>query len=160
MDTASRNSFYLSSASALIIKLVAVSTVYLLSVTIARRLGAEESGYVFYGMTLVVLISAIARFGLDNTLVRFVAAEKSSGNFAAVKYIHKLAIKWASRLSFGIFALLALLVLAVDHFNYVSVLDSDFSVYLIFLVAIPFFSILNLDAQSIKGMGRISLSVS
>jgi O-antigen/teichoic acid export membrane protein len=44
---------------------------FLFTLLIARQLGAEQAGYFFLAFTVVTFLSAIARLGFDNAIIRF-----------------------------------------------------------------------------------------
>lgn len=53
---------------------------FVATIFIARGLGAEQSGYYFLAFSIITVISAISRVGLDNTLIRFVGAAPSQSS--------------------------------------------------------------------------------
>ncbi|MGF1737304.1 polysaccharide biosynthesis C-terminal domain-containing protein [Photobacterium satsumensis] len=63
----------IGSGLAFIVKVFSAAGAFFLNLLVARHLGAEESGYFFLSMTIVLLLSVIGRLGTDNAIVRFVA---------------------------------------------------------------------------------------
>jgi O-antigen/teichoic acid export membrane protein len=54
---------------------------------IARSLGAEESGYYFLAFSVISILAAASRLGMDNTLIRFVGADHAQGGGVLVKAV-------------------------------------------------------------------------
>ena len=54
---------------------------------IARSLGAEESGYYFLAFSVISILAAASRLGMDNTLIRFVGADHTQGGGVLVKAV-------------------------------------------------------------------------
>ncbi|MCG9735466.1 oligosaccharide flippase family protein [Pseudoalteromonas shioyasakiensis] len=77
---------------------------FLFNLIIARQLGAEQSGYFFLALALVMLLSAVARLGFDNTVLRFTSAD--AGNGHTVKAILNFALKYVLPVAF-IFTVIA-----------------------------------------------------
>jgi len=66
-------------SSALLIRVLGTVLGFVVSVIIARLLGAEGSGVYFLAFSMAMIISTIGRLGFDNTVVRFVASSASIG---------------------------------------------------------------------------------
>lgn len=93
---------------ALAIRLLGAGMAFLFNLIIARQLGAEQSGYFFLGFALVMLLSAVANLGFENTILRFSSANIHSGN--ALRAILKFALKYS--LPIAILFAIALYILA------------------------------------------------
>ncbi len=63
-----------------------------LNAYIARALGAEKAGIYFLSFTITTIIVNIGRFGMDNTIVRYIAAYASSDDWSHVKGIYREGI--------------------------------------------------------------------
>jgi O-antigen/teichoic acid export membrane protein len=61
----------ISSLVALTVRVAGAGMAFLFTLLITRQLGAEQSGYFFLAFTLITFLSAIARLGFDNTIIRF-----------------------------------------------------------------------------------------
>ena len=81
------------SSSALIIRVLGTVLGFVVSVMIARLLGAEGSGIYFLTVSVVMIASTIGRLGFDNTVVRFIAAHASQKEWADVYFVYRTAIK-------------------------------------------------------------------
>lgn len=144
----------LGSAVAMLVKVLAAGAAFLMNIVVARKLGASESGLFFLGMTIATLVAAVARMGLDNTLLRFVAAEQSSGNPGAVLGIYRHATRWAGALAvLCMLALLALVQLLTDKLfdqpGFAPVLYA-------MALAVPLLALSVLHAQALQGLKRIA----
>lgn len=82
----------INAAIALTIRVLGAGMAFLFNLIIARQLGAEQSGYFFLALALVMLLSAVARLGFDNTVLRFTSAD--AGNGYTVKAILNFALKY------------------------------------------------------------------
>lgn len=80
---------------AFVLKVVAAGLSFGLSVVLARLLGAEGTGIFFLALTLVTILSAIGRLGMENSLVRFIAANISSGQPDKVLGVYQKAVLYS-----------------------------------------------------------------
>lgn len=76
---------------ALILKGLAALTAFGFNVLLARLLGAEGTGIYFLSFTIVFIGATLGRFGLDNTVVRFIAIAKTENNPAHLYGIYRKA---------------------------------------------------------------------
>ena len=88
----------INAAIALTIRVLGAGMAFLFNLIIARQLGAEQAGYFFLALALVMLLSAVARLGFDNTVLRFTSADAGNGN--TVKGILNFALKYAMPVAF------------------------------------------------------------
>jgi O-antigen/teichoic acid export membrane protein len=75
-------------SAAFAMKLLAAAAQFLLSVYVARVLGAEKTGIFFLVLTILLVGSIIGRAGLDNALLRFTAAASSLGRWDEVRGVY------------------------------------------------------------------------
>jgi O-antigen/teichoic acid export membrane protein len=145
------------SALALLVKLLAAISVFLMNLVVARNLGVAESGLFFLAMTCVVILSAISRLGLDNSVVRFVASSfVGSNNFSAYS-VYQKAIKWAT--ISGIIWL-ALLLLTNDLITKTIFNQNGFGdVLYIMVFAIPIIGLYTLHGYALQGIKKVVQSM-
>lgn len=155
-ETNSRD-LLLGSTIALVVKLLAATAVFLMNLVVARSLGASEAGLFFFGFTLINLLAAIARMGLDNSLVRFVAAEHSQQNSTAVLGVYRKGMLWASGLSLVVMGLLLLLNAPLNHWVF-SLAGFD-QVLWVMAFALPLVALYTLHAQALQGLKRIAVAM-
>jgi len=120
---------------------------------VARLLGAEGAGLYFLALAVTAIASVIGRVGLDNSLLRFVAANASTGNWVRVKGVYALGMRMT--------------VVASGMLTAIVFFTAPWIASLLFkkpelaeplrwmsLSILPF-ALLNLQAESFKGMKRI-----
>ncbi len=59
---------------AMFVRALSALSSFILSIVIARKLGASESGLFFLSLSIVTVVATLSRFGLDNPLVKTIAA--------------------------------------------------------------------------------------
>lgn len=82
----------INSILALAIRVLGAGISFVFNLIIARQLGAEQSGYFFLALAVAMLLSAVARLGFDNTVLRFTSADAENGY--TVKAILNFALKY------------------------------------------------------------------
>jgi O-antigen/teichoic acid export membrane protein len=80
-------------SAALMIRIFGTLLGFLLSVMIARLLGAEGSGVYFLALSVVTIASTVGRVGFDNTVVRFIAAYASENDKEGIHFVYRTAVK-------------------------------------------------------------------
>ncbi|KTG22197.1 hypothetical protein AUR67_03815 [Pseudoalteromonas sp. XI10] len=98
LDNKEHRHTVINSLLALAIRVLGAGMSFVFNLIIARQLGAEQSGYFFLALALVMLLSAVARLGFDNTVLRFTSADAINGN--TVKAILNFALKYVLPVSF------------------------------------------------------------
>jgi len=63
-----------------------------LNAFIARSLGAEKAGIYFLSFTITMIIVNIGRFGMDSSIVRYIASYASVGDWSRVKGVYREGI--------------------------------------------------------------------
>lgn len=86
------NDLLTASSLAFIVKLLSAGSAFLLNLIIARFLGAEQAGYFFLAQAVILFLSALARQGFDNALVRFIAGYSVNKQEYFVSGIYKYAL--------------------------------------------------------------------
>jgi O-antigen/teichoic acid export membrane protein len=74
------------------VKVVAAGVNFLFNLIVARSLGADGAGLFFLSLTLTTIASVLGRVGLDNTVVRFIAADLTLGDAGRVKALVRKSI--------------------------------------------------------------------
>ncbi len=85
---------------ALIIRAGGMLTQYIFVLVVARMLGAKALGTFTLSYTIIQLVATISLMGLDNLLVRIIAAKSSSGDFSEVKTAYKQVLQLTAISSF------------------------------------------------------------
>ena len=140
-------------AVALVLKVLGAGLTFLFNLVLARALGAEGAGLYFLALTVTTIATVFGRMGLDNTLLRFTAANASVNDWSAVKGVYMKGMK---------LALIASFLSAVIVFVFASVLaDKVFQkpelvvpMRWMSLAVVPMTFVI-LHAQVLKGLKRI-----
>ena len=144
--------FYSSVAVAFVVRIAAALAAFLLTLVIARTLGPEQSGYYFLAFSIVAILAALSRLGLDNTLVRLIGADTTQATTILKKAI--VMAGFASLIcSFCLFALaepLALLLFQKAELT---------SVIKFISLGVTGLALLTLVGNTLQGLGRIVPSI-
>lgn len=144
-------------AIAFLLRGVGAGLAFILNVVIARLLGADGAGLYFIAMSVTVIGSIIARMGLDNSLLRFIASSATQGDWGRVKGVFALGMKKALIATMTTSLLLAFLtpLLAEKMFG-----KPDVSEPMRWMsMGIITFSFMMLLAESLKGLKQIRNSM-
>ena len=80
---------------AFVLKVLNAILDFVFNVMLARLLGAEGAGIYFLALTVSTVAEVLGSFGLDNTLLRFTAANAAVGDWRSVKGAYTKALKLA-----------------------------------------------------------------
>lgn len=140
-------------AVALVLKVFGAGLTFLFNLVLARTLGAEGVGLYFLALTVTTIATVFGRMGLDNTLLRFTAANVAVDDWAAVKGVYVNGMK---------LALIASSLSAAVLFVFASVLaDKVFQMPELVIpmrwmsLAVVPITFVMLHAQTLKGLKRI-----
>ncbi len=143
-------------SSALLIRVLGTVIGFVVSVMIARFLGAEGSGIYFLTISVVMIGSTIGRLGFDNTVVRFIAAHASQNEWAEVGFVYRLTIKLVGITS----ALMAVLLFLSADWVATEIFGKVYMIVPLRIasVAILPFSLLMIHAECLRGLKKIPSS--
>ena len=82
-------------AIALVLKVLGAGLTFLFNLVLARTLGAEGAGLYFLALTVTTIATVFGRMGLDNTLLRFTAANVAVENWVTVRGVYVKGMKLA-----------------------------------------------------------------
>lgn len=138
---------------AFVLRVMGAGLAFGFNVYLARLVGAEGAGIYFLALMVTTIASVFGRMGLDNSLLRFIAAEASVGDWAEVKGVYRkgmlLAIS-ASTVAALVMFFTAPLV-AETVFGKPELLGS---LRLMAFAVVPV-SLVMLHGESLKGLKRI-----
>lgn len=138
---------------AFVLKIVGAALAFSFSVYVARLLGVNGAGIYFLALSITVIGSVVGRVGLDNALLRFVATHANLGEWEKVRAVHAIGIRLAVIVSS---ALSSIGFLAAGWISEVLFRNPELAEPLRWMsLAIVPFSMLNLQAQSLKGLRHI-----
>lgn len=138
---------------AFVLKVAGSGLAFGFNVAVARLLGAEGAGLYFLALSVTAIGSVIGRVGLDNSLLRFVATHATHGEWDKVQAVHALGMRLAVIVS-GAVSLIGFFAagwMAEALFHKPELTEP---LRWMSLSILPF-AILNLQAQSLKGLKRI-----
>lgn len=126
---------------------------FLFTLVVARVLGASDAGQFFLAFTIVTVTATVGRFGLDNAVLRFVAAHSSLKDWGGVRdlYIKSLIIILAGSGVISIVLFLAAPILADRVFGK----EGLAPLLLAMGAAVIPISLLVLHGLALQGAGRI-----
>ena len=145
-------------AVAFTIKILAAGLAFGLNVVLARLLGAEGSGIFFLAFTLVLIVAAIGRIGMENALVRFIAANISAEQPGKVRGVYRKAMRYSFVVAVLLSIPLHLLAPWISQFIFNKPeLEQPLSIMAIAVVPL---ALLTLHANALQGLKKIAASTS
>jgi len=140
-------------ATAFTLKALGAGLSFGYNVLLARLLGAKGAGVYYLALTVTTIASVLGRMGLDNTLLRFTAANAAQGDWDKVSGIYRIGVRIAVAAS--ILATLIILISAswISQRIFSEEALSD-PLRLMAFGILPM-SLLTLHAELLKGLKRI-----
>ena len=139
------------------VKTLSALSAFAMTVIISRQLGASEAGLFFLGVSIVSVVSALSRLGLENTLVRFIAGHRAAGEAGAIAAVISTALGWSMAASAILAVPIALLAepIAGGVFG-----KPEFAPVLRILAAgIPLMAFYTLYAYALQGLKQVTQSL-
>lgn len=138
---------------AFFLKVIGAGLAFAFNVAVARLLGAEGAGLYFLALSVTAIGSVIGRVGLDNALLRFIATHATQEEWGKVKGVYALGMRMTIAASGAVTLIVFMFApwIATELFNK-SVLAEPMR--WMSLSILPF-ALLNLQAESLKGLKRI-----
>ena len=126
---------------------------YATQVAIARMFGPAQLGFYALGLTLVQLANILSMFGMDNSVVRYVARYRAEGDDARVRGTVLLVLG----ATFGIGVALSAALFAGAGFLAGRVFDKPFleSIFRAFAPALPFFTLMSTALYATQGFQNV-----
>ncbi|MDH3539540.1 MAG: oligosaccharide flippase family protein [Acidimicrobiia bacterium] len=139
-------------ATVLVTRLVAAAAAFGLTLTVARLLGPEESGFYYLAMSVTVIASILGILGLDSASMRFVSTGVDTGDWGRVAGVYRQAVSvaglWSVTLGVAIWALAP--VLADAAFS-----NTDLEpVIRVAAWLVPLMTLMQIHAFALKGVQR------
>lgn len=139
------------------LKVLAAGLAFGLNVVLARLLGAEGSGIFFLAFTIVLITAAIGRVGMENALVRFIAANIAANQPAKVLGVYRKAMFYSL---IAATVLSILLYLLAPWMSQVIFSKPELARPLaIMAIAVVPLALLTLQAHSLQGLKNIAESI-
>ena len=146
-----------ASTIAFAIKIIATALAFGLNIILARQLGAEGSGIYFLAVTVVLFVATFGRLGLENSLVRFIAANVSRDQPKKVLGVYHKAMLYSLVISIILSVLLYLFapILSQSLFKKPA-LEKPLILLAFSVVPLALFT---LHAYALQGLKRVAESV-
>jgi O-antigen/teichoic acid export membrane protein len=143
---------------ALVVRLAGAGAGFVMSLVVARTLGAEQSGYFLLAFSIITFLAAVSRAGLDNVVLRQTGAAMPGQDLCRVRQVLGRSLLLAGAISVLVAALLAGLAgpIARDVFGKPQ-LAPVLSAMAPGLVALALFTLVGM---SLQGLHRVVASVS
>lgn len=142
------------SVIALFFKAFGILISFLFTLLIARIYGAEPLGVFVSFWSVLMVLSVIAKLGFDTSVVKFIAGFNKKNEFDNIKTIYSKAFKSISLIS------LLIAVILIGFSKSLSVLFYDtpdnYLIIIILAVSLIFYSLLGLNAESLKALKKIT----
>lgn len=137
---------------AFFIRIVGAIAAFVATFHIARQLGAQESGYYFLAFSIISVLAAISRGGLDNTVIRFVAADPLQA-----KAVYNKAAIYSVSLSIPV----ALILYILSDYIASSMLSKPALTTVLKSIScgIPGLAMLTIGANALQGLRMVSRSI-
>ena len=118
-------------------------------IVLARMYGPAQLGFYALGVTTVWLTNVLTQFGMDSGVVRYIAQHKADGDVSRIRGTIFLGLG----ATFALSSVIAGLIFFGAGFLADEVFGKPFmrSVFRIFAVALPFFTLMNMATYSIGG---------
>ncbi len=134
-------------------KILGAGLSFLFNVVLARLLGTEGVGVFFLALTVTSIASIVGRFGIDISLLRFVAPAASRGDWQEVKGLYSAGLKIVVFAS--LFSTFLVIVAAPFLANSIFSTPALVAPLRVMALAIPFISLLGVHAELLKSIRRI-----
>lgn len=142
---------------ALFLRCLGAGAAFALNVVIGRTLGLSEAGLYFTALSLASILAVVARLGIDNALLRLIAAEVAEDYWASARGYFVNGVTIVA----GVGILLVLGVVLLAPLIAEDILGQKEMLGPIRFIApsIAFFALMLVTAESLRGVGRIRDSV-
>ncbi len=136
------------SALLLVAKVFGAVSGYVMAFVLTQRGDATAVGIYELAFTCIILLSVVARFGLDGAIVRYIGVFMAKNQVGAVRWLYKKSMYFSAL--FSVLLSVAVYVLA----PWLSGFFGDDAMTIPFkyaALAIPFFTLMNMNAETLRG---------
>lgn len=134
-----------------IVKATGIGLILVTQAILARIMGPDEFGNYTYVMAWVLVLALIARLGLDNTLLRFVAAYYAEHDYASLKGI----IGWSTRIILASGIIIGITFALVSALATISLSEDQSTLYLLAIPLIPLVALAQLRLFSLRALHHV-----
>ncbi len=143
-----------SVGGAFLLRAAGAALAFLLNVAVGRLLGASGAGLYYLSLSVISFAAVIARLGLENTVLRFVASFKDDGDWGQVRGVLRYAL-----IRVGCFSLvLSGVIFIFSKWMEVNVFDSPGMAQVLIALCISVFSFnfMIVLSEALKALGQIT----
>lgn len=142
---------------ALVVRVFGAFTAFIFSLVIANKLGAEESGYFFLTFSIITLLSALVRLGLDDVILRYSSRLFVVQELGEIRAIMRVAL---SRILLSALLVSAIIFVFARFISFTIFSKEElFPLLRIMSFTVVAISLSALVAMALQGMRRIAYSV-
>jgi len=132
-------------------KVISIFAVYLFHLYISNKYGASVNGVFTLFVTILTIVSVISKLGFDTSVVKYMSSFNTQGQLFTAKSLHKKT----SLMIFIVAVILSLLLWWFNEFlNQLFFNESSFIDFRWMALALPFFSLLSINTESLRGLER------
>lgn len=140
------------------LKVFAAGLAFGLNVVLARLLGAEGSGIFFLAFTIVLIVATVGRVGMENALVKFIAANIAAKQPGKILGVYQRAIHYSLFMSIPLSVFLYLLAPWASQVIFTKP-ELVYPLRIMAMAVVPL-AILTLHAHALQGLRKIAASIS
>ena len=137
------------------VRIANIGFTFIISILLARFLGASDFGFYTYIITCAYLLGVPATLGLETLLVREIATYKNQENWNLMGGL----LHWSQRLALGFSVGLALSALAVASLFWTFTDASKFLAFCIAMTFLPIASLRNIKRGVMRGLDRVVMGL-
>lgn len=150
-------SFIFGAGISISVKLLAVISMFFMTLIISRSLDTYEAGLFFLGFTVITLLSSFGRIGLEQTLVKKIAIFKNINSFSKMQSVYRKSMFLSA--TFCVFISLFFIFLWDPFISNIFEKKEFKPVFFIMMFCLPFFSLNSLHAFAFQGLEKIITSL-
>lgn len=139
----------------IIVRVIGTGLAFLLSVVLARLLGAEGYGVYSFVLSILIFLSIPIQSGFPNLAVRETAKAHQAGEWGKIKGMWL----WTVRLIFFYSLSLILLLIITEILSFQWLNEIRYSIFLIGFILIPLTAILITQGAIIRGLNRVVIGI-
>jgi O-antigen/teichoic acid export membrane protein len=144
-----------STVQSMLARLLGPASSFVLSILLARSLGAAGSGVFFVALTLVCALAIVAKFGLETGLQRFVGAAAGRDDLPAAAAIYRQSLRVSAVLALLVAGLVVAAAEPLARGLLGDPAQTD-ALRLLGLLIVPY-TLLGISAAMLKALGRPAL---
>ena len=139
----------------IIVRVIGTGLAFILSIVLARTLGAEGFGTYSFVLSLLIFLSIPLQAGFPNLVVRETAKSHQRNDWLSIKGLMIWILKLVSIYSIGLF--MGLIVLYLFDINLIDKKRQE--VFLVGLLLIPLIPVILIQNAAIRGLGKVVIGI-